>query len=506
WRCYARETLSSDGKKYARGTTYCTRHHQLLHLIRSCHEREALSSPDASAVCISETGDPTPCDLAQPSLLPVDLTGVDFQPDPSEASRQSARVEEWLFQCSRGRHCSCLVHGVSHWSFRLFSRLPTVAFFVLPYDATLADRLVHLATSRGWRHVHVLTAELQTRAPKPMQNALLNPTLARLRALQSLQLSNEFFDFQLLHTSAGPGWLCAPSLGDARSLLSLSALTLLILPQAECSARWRGAYAAASTPASTQSDPIRAAAHINPAVVGAGCLRGERPADSSEVGWPKVRSQCEVLLRLRSLRRLNAHHFSCSQQPPMHRRMYVMDLPLDEPAEEGIPPANAPIAANSTSGGEAEMERVQAEARERADALDATISRARASIKAPRWTEWHRRVPSLFRIQEEKKFGSPADPFEFSDLATAWSMRGKDLRFDTGGVNVDTLLHLQLHPLLRLPLLEQFLSLPIGRDMMLWNIIAGAGGLYAIDQEGMFFADREVPWKQRMMPYCLSVQ
>ena len=96
--------------------------------------------------------------------------------------------------------------------------------------------------------------------------------------------------------------------------------------------------------------------------------------------------------------------------------------------------------------------------------------------------------------------------YEFDSLHGAWQRRGKNLGFDTGGewtsspipphtasrptprtphpppsypslsnpgLNVDTLIHLGLDPQLRLPLLTQFLSLPVGRDMMLWNIIVG---------------------------------
>ena len=52
----------------------------------------------------------------------------------------------------------------------------------------------------------------------------------------------------------------------------------------------------------------------------------------------------------------------------------------------------------------------------------------------------------------------------------------------------------------RARLAAQFLSLPVGRDMMLWNIVVGAGGLYAIDQEGHAFEDGKIPWGERVRP------
>jgi hypothetical protein len=57
------------------------------------------------------------------------------------------------------------------------------------------------------------------------------------------------------------------------------------------------------------------------------------------------------------------------------------------------------------------------------------------------------------------------------------------LGFDTGGLNLDTAIGLQLAVGARARLAAQFLALPVGRDMMLWNIIVGVRGLYAIDQE-----------------------
>ena len=116
--------------------------------------------------------------------------------------------------------------------------------------------------------------------------------------------------------------------------------------------------------------------------------------------------------------------------------------------------------------------------------------------------EWLRRVPKLYRVDDGTRFGA----HKFTTLAAAWSMRGKDLGFDTGGLNLDTAIGLQLVSAARARLAQQFLALPIGRDMMLWNIIVGREGLYAIDQEGHAFDDGAVPWGDRVWPYCISVR
>ena len=76
------------------------------------------------------------------------------------------------------------MHGVSEWLFELFGRFDGVAFFVLPHDGGAGDRLVEAAARRGWEHVYVLQADLQQRAPRPMQNALLNPQNEKLSAMQ----------------------------------------------------------------------------------------------------------------------------------------------------------------------------------------------------------------------------------------------------------------------------------------------------------------------------------
>ena len=54
-------------------------------------------------------------------------------------------------------------------------------------------------------------------------------------------------------------------------------------------------------------------------------------------------------------------------------------------------------------------------------------------------------------------------------------------------------------------LIWQFLALPVGRDMMLWNIIIGSTGLYAIDQEGRIFSEGAVPWDSPARPYVGDV-
>jgi hypothetical protein len=41
--------------------------------------------------------------------------------------------------------------------------------------------------------------------------------------------------------------------------------------------------------------------------------------------------------------------------------------------------------------------------------------------------------------------------------------------------------------------------------MMLWNIIIGSTGLYAIDQEGRIFSEGAVPWDSPARPYVGDV-
>ena len=105
-------------------------------------------------------------------------------------------------------------------------------------------------------------------------------------------------------------------------------------------------------------------------------------------------------------------------------------------------------------------------------------------------------------MEDGTRFGA----HHFSQLSEAWGLRGKELDFDTGGMNLDTAIGLQLAVGARARLAAQFLALPVGRDMMLWNIIIGARGLYAIDQEGRAYDDGAVPWGDRVWPYCISVR
>jgi len=164
-------------------------------------------------------------------------------------------------------------------------------------------------------------------------------------------------------------------------------------------------------------------------------------------------------VQLRSLRRLNAHHYSCWHSTRCHQRMYVMDLP-PPPADDGA----SPLGVEHGS--------------------------------------WQPRVPSLYRVDDGSRYGA----HKFRTLEEGWALRGKDLGFDTGGMNLDTAVGLQLAVSLRARLAAQFLALPVGRDMMLWNIIVGREGLYAIDQEGHAFEDGKVPWGDRVWPYCISVR
>lgn len=478
-------------------------------------ERKLPSMPDPPSAS------PSPQITARP---PVDgsLSAAPYLTGPAPHSTAATRTLTWLESCARETRCSCLVHGVSEWTFQLFGRFRSVAFFVLPHDAFMGDRLHEAAVVRRWNHVYVLQADLQARAPKPMQNGLLNPRNVRLRAIESLQLSNEFFDFQLIHGAAGNGWLCAPEPADARSLLSLASTTLLALPTADCSARWRSSVTAALSPASKQVHPVgRATAPVaRPILVSCESDFSEKiDVGLARRAWPRGAGACDVMLALRSLRRINAHHFSCSQVPPLHRRMYVMDLPLQHEEDETVVAARAEAEwaaaasdvaqASTDKSPEVAADGMRAVAQAQVAAIKLSLDAARSAADESledATSQWRRRVPMLYRINEGAKFGDPTRPYEFADLEGAWARRGKNLGFETGGLNVDSLLHLGLHPHSRLTLLQQFLSLPIGRDMMLWNIIVGARGAYAIDQEGQLFPDAAVPWKQRMLPYCFSVQ
>lgn len=129
-----------------------------------------------------------------------------------------------------------------------------------------------------------------------------------------------------------------------------------------------------------------------------------------------------------------------------------------------------------------------------------------APTQGPLPSRWSPRVPTLHRIVDGSRYG----PHAFRRVSEGWRLRGKDLGFDTGGLNLDTAIGLQLAAGARARVAADFLSLPIGRDMMLWNVILGARGLYAIDQEGKTYdeggANGGVPWAARVWPYCLSVR
>ena len=152
--------------------------------------------------------------------------------------------------------------------------------------------------------------------------------------------------------------------------------------------------------------------------------------------------------------RLNLHHLSCWEAPRCHDRMYLMSLARAEAAADGA--------------------------------------------------AWARRVPALHRVEPHGKW--PPGTHPFASVAEALALRGKAIPFETGGANLDTLVALRLHRTQRARLATQFLAIPVGRDMMLWNIVAGREGAFAIDQEGVVYPDGGVPWERRAMPYCLSVR
>ena len=51
-------------------------------------------------------------------------------------------------------------------------------------------------------------------------------------------------------------------------------------------------------------------------------------------------------------------------------------------------------------------------------------------------------------------------------------------------------------------LTRSFLTMVVGRDMMLWNAIVVRGGLYLIDQ----VSTNDEKWEKKMPPYCPTVQ
>ena len=409
-------------------------------------------------------------------------------PASSQAKISAAAAEEprpgaptvmarWLAQCAQRPRCACLQHGLGAGSEELFASFPTIAFFVLltgPPAQQLASRLAAANLS----HVYVLRADLQTRGSSPMANDVLNPAATRLTALQALRVSNEFFDLQLVHASS-PQWLLHPTRPDARAVLSLSAATLLLLPSDSSQTSWKRALAAVAplplggaganeddtVAALVADDAVAATSRMEATLAAEGCeARQECSAGDALRSLRDAAASFALLVESVSLRRLNAHHYSCWHSPRCHQRMYVMDLPRAPPA----PPASS--------------------------ALSTT---RRLLLRG-----WMPRVPLLYRVDDGTRFGA----HNFSKLSEAWALRGKDLGFSTGGMNLDTAIGLQLAVGARARLAAQFLALPVGRDMMLWNIIIGKDGLYAIDQEGHAFEDGAVPWGDRVWPYCISVR
>ena len=414
--------------------------------------------------------------------LTLATTTVDETVDPVAPSI----FAQWLTQCAAGPRCSCLMHGVTADSETLFTAFPSVAFFVLLAGPTAQQLSARLSAAK-LNHVYVLRADLQTLGSAPMKNDVVNPTSKRLSALEALRVSNEFFDLQIV-TAAAPKWLRQPSVSDAKAILSLSAWTLVLMPAScavfkpnlECA---QGPVAWHKATEADSSGGGDATASIDVAITADGC-DDNMVLDSSSYaisasesrinrcvngpdGLPSLRDSTaafSLLFELKSLRRLNAHHYSCWHSPRCHQRMYVMDLPR---VDDG------------------------ADTNDDADARRQLLRRG-----------WVRRVPRLHRVDDGTTFGA----HKFSTLAEAWDMRGKDLGFDTGGMNLDTAIGLQLASSMRTRLAAQFLALPVGRDMMLWNIIVGRRGLYAIDQENQAFEDGKVPWGDRVWPYCISVR
>ena len=394
----------------------------------------------------------------RPAARPQAFSPQAFHSDPASPSAiiaaaaaaeplpgASTVMARWLAECSQRPRCSCLQHGVGPHSEALFAAFPSVAFFVL-LTGPEAQQLTARLGAANLTHVYVLRADLQTRGTSPMANDVLNPKGSRLTALQALRTSNEFFDAQIVHATA-PNWLLHPTRTDARAVLALSSSTLLLLPSASSDSSWKRALEAILS-----AEGCAGRAH---------CSAGEALTSLAD---PAASSA--LVVELSALRRLNAHHYSCWHSPRCHQRMYVMDLPH--------PPPSAP----------------------------APRSPEMTPTRRVLQRGWQRRVPRLYRIEDGTRFGA----HNFSKLSEAWALRGKDLGFDTGGMNLDTAIGLQLAVGVRARLAAQFLALPVGRDMMLWNIIIGRHGLYAIDQENHAFEDGSVPWGERVWPYCISVR
>ena len=383
-----------------------------------------------------------------------------------------------LVRCSKRQRCSVLQHGVTPSSEGLFAALPTVAFFVVEPDETAAKRLVLSLAARNASHVHVLAAPLDRVGAAPMRNAVLNPGGARrLTALQALQTSNEFFDLQLVHAAV------APSAAVARSLLALAPATLLLLPTAAAAAAWRAAVAALPATPPRADDAVGAAVELA-AEAFDGCAAAGCAARAGAAALDDGAAHTASLVQLTRLRRLSAHHLSCWAAPRCHSRMYVSELPAAPPLRDQL--AGGDVGDDGDGDDDGDLEAAAADG---------------GGGVAP----WRRRLPRMYRVEVATPGGGGGGA-AVDSLASAWAARGKRIPFETGGVNLDSLVALGLHGRQRAALAAGFLRLRVGRDMMLWNIVAGARGPYAIDQEGEVYAEPDVPWERRAMPYCFTVR
>jgi hypothetical protein len=440
WRCYATDTLSADRQSYSQGSTYCTRNSQLLALLQQCEGEDRHAH---IGVEVSPTGETVRASASASAAL-------DY-PGTSDDASATGLFDTWLEQCAASApRCSCLQHGTHEGSVELVLRHPAVAFFIVVAEAEQAEGLVSRLAAHNATNAYVMHTDLARRGALPLRNDVLNPRLGRLSALQALQTSNEFFDLQLVHASAVPS-LLRPSPAEARSLLSLAATTLLLLPRGTAAASWRAALPALERPVPRAEDVVAAAAPLGVKVVAEGCTAGGRGLRG--VGCA-TRVEEALLVRLAWLTRLTLHHLSCWEAPRCHDRMYVMSL----------------VQADAPADGAA----------------------------------WARRVPALHRVEPHGNW--PPGTHPFASVAEAVALRGKAIPFATGGTNLDTLVALRLHRTHRARLAAQFLAIPVGRDMMLWNIVAGREGAFAIDQEGFVYPDGGVPWERRAMPYCLTVR
>ena len=55
-----------------------------------------------------------------------------------------------------------------------------------------------------------------------------------------MQISNEFFDLQIIHSSA-PSWMLKPTKTDVRAVLSMAGATLMLLPDTGALLAWKRA-------------------------------------------------------------------------------------------------------------------------------------------------------------------------------------------------------------------------------------------------------------------------